>query len=489
MGDTRLMPDDRKRQWLKTTIGVDVPIHPQAPAPAAAGAMQPDCEIVRGKVPGPKHHVLCATHGHILDEKAATIIAADLEEYKRKFPAPPRPHPAPAHHAPPTQTPPTASGPAPTPATAPPATPATPANTPPAGEMPPLATIPVPKLAGDDKAGLVREMSALDTLKPAPDNPDQYLVMLDGKETRVAKSGADAVRAQAEKSLASAIRFVGGTADNAMETYASQEKNNKEQWAVAAAVKLVQKVKTLGAFEDPGDKVKPLVAAARKELGEASAALGAHKFGLAAALVGDAEGKATQALQMVRAWVDGVISGAGTSVTMLQHTRTASFAVVAGLAAVGTGGAAGAVAAAVLPTASDVAGKAIAGEEINWSAAVIDLAMSLLLSKFGGAAEKAVAAQVEAIVAKKLAGRMAEETVKKIAAKVAETAGKQLISKGSELLKLVLNTVIDQYKGKKVTWDELMKAVLAALNNPEAKEAEKIQGLTEKILAATLPKT
>ena len=154
----------------------------------------------------------------------------------------------------------------------------------------------------------------------------------------------------------------------------------------------------------------------------------------------------------------------------------------------GTGGAAGLVAAAVLPTLSDGGGKALAGEQINWAGAVIDMAMSLLLSKFGGAAEKAVAVQVEAFVAKKLAGRFAEATVQKIALKVAETAAKQLISKGSELLKMVLNTVIARLHGKKMTWDDLMKETLKALNNPETSEAEKIQALAEKLLAAEVRK-
>ena len=46
--------------------------------------MAPDCEIVRGKVPGPANHALCGTHGHILDTTARTVIAHDLDEYKRQ---------------------------------------------------------------------------------------------------------------------------------------------------------------------------------------------------------------------------------------------------------------------------------------------------------------------------------------------------------------------------------------------------------------------
>jgi hypothetical protein len=44
--------------------------------------MAPDCEIVHGKVPGPKNHVLCKTHGHIVDTAAKMVIAHSLDEYK-----------------------------------------------------------------------------------------------------------------------------------------------------------------------------------------------------------------------------------------------------------------------------------------------------------------------------------------------------------------------------------------------------------------------
>ena len=318
----------------------------------------------------------------------------------------------------------------------------------PGGAAQPAQTaIHVPPVSGSCKAELVHEMAALDTLKPVEGQPDHYTAVLNGKQVQVDRAGADAVKAAAAKSLTRGISSVGGTAASALELYRTQEANNKDQWAVSAVVSTVQKIKTLGAYKDPGADVKRLVGEARKDHDEAKGALGAGKFGHAAALLADAEGKATQAQRMAQAWVNGAIDGAGTSITVLQHTRTASFAVVSGLAAVGTGGAAGLVAAAVLPTLSDVGGKALAGEQINWAGAVIDMAMSLLLSKFGGAAEKAVAVQVEAFVAKKLAGRFAEATVQKIALKVAETAGKQLISKGSELLKMVLNTVIARLHG------------------------------------------
>jgi hypothetical protein len=51
----------------------------------SGNAMRPDCKVVRGKVPGPVNHVLCGTHGHILDLGSKTIIAGSLDEYKKKY--------------------------------------------------------------------------------------------------------------------------------------------------------------------------------------------------------------------------------------------------------------------------------------------------------------------------------------------------------------------------------------------------------------------
>jgi hypothetical protein len=51
---------------------------------ASSGPMQPDCKPVHGKVPGPPEHLLCQTHGHILDVNSGQIIAASLGEYKNR---------------------------------------------------------------------------------------------------------------------------------------------------------------------------------------------------------------------------------------------------------------------------------------------------------------------------------------------------------------------------------------------------------------------
>src|SRR4051812_1614485 len=97
---------DVQRAWLEDFLGkppatdANPPLHAKTPEPTngqqpAAPAvskppptklpqpMLPDCKIVKGKVPGPANHVLCATHGHVVDTDTKMIIALNLEDYKK----------------------------------------------------------------------------------------------------------------------------------------------------------------------------------------------------------------------------------------------------------------------------------------------------------------------------------------------------------------------------------------------------------------------
>jgi hypothetical protein len=78
-----------------------VALHPpacnkRATVPQAGGAVpligvqkiQPDCRPKPGFVDGPKNHVLCATHGHVMDTKAGIIIAASVKDYDAQHSVP-----------------------------------------------------------------------------------------------------------------------------------------------------------------------------------------------------------------------------------------------------------------------------------------------------------------------------------------------------------------------------------------------------------------
>jgi hypothetical protein len=44
--------------------------------------MTPDCEVVHGKVKGPKNIVFCKTHGHVMDTDLGMVIAHTIEEFE-----------------------------------------------------------------------------------------------------------------------------------------------------------------------------------------------------------------------------------------------------------------------------------------------------------------------------------------------------------------------------------------------------------------------
>jgi hypothetical protein len=62
------------------------PVAPPA-GPDSSGLprpMQADCKVVHNRVPGPENHLLCSTHGHIVDTQSRTIIALDLKDYLKR---------------------------------------------------------------------------------------------------------------------------------------------------------------------------------------------------------------------------------------------------------------------------------------------------------------------------------------------------------------------------------------------------------------------
>jgi hypothetical protein len=47
--------------------------------------MLPDCVAEKGKLQGPANHLLCSTHGHVLDIKAKKVIAYSPADYRKRF--------------------------------------------------------------------------------------------------------------------------------------------------------------------------------------------------------------------------------------------------------------------------------------------------------------------------------------------------------------------------------------------------------------------
>lgn len=83
------MLTEEQKSWIVGALGVDVGAVMGAVKTIAeslpGNAMLPDCKPVKGKVPGPAQHLLCATHGHVIDIKEKKIIAISLEQYKSQM--------------------------------------------------------------------------------------------------------------------------------------------------------------------------------------------------------------------------------------------------------------------------------------------------------------------------------------------------------------------------------------------------------------------
>jgi hypothetical protein len=98
------MPTAEMHDWMSRVLEIPRDILAGAAQAQPGSAMLPDCKPIKGKVPGPAEHLLCATHGHVLDVKAKKIIATTLDQYKSQgLGKPGAAHPAPA--APPAATP------------------------------------------------------------------------------------------------------------------------------------------------------------------------------------------------------------------------------------------------------------------------------------------------------------------------------------------------------------------------------------------------
>ncbi len=112
------MPTKEQESWTSSFLGIDVVAVAGALKTVVqslpGSAMLPDCKPVKGKVPGPAEHLLCATHGHIVDVKQKKIIAISLDQYKlQKMGAAKPVQPAVSGQASPPPGPAAAPGPAP----------------------------------------------------------------------------------------------------------------------------------------------------------------------------------------------------------------------------------------------------------------------------------------------------------------------------------------------------------------------------------------
>ncbi len=352
-----------------------------------------------------------------------------------------------------------------------------------AASAPPPAQIPVPQVAGDSKDAAVKALSPLDTIKASPTQKGMFTIVLNGQPTPVSEAQVSEARAKTRDAMKRNLVAVKIKAEGAMTRYSEQKKVDADQWAVSAAVTALKKVTSLGKFADPGPNLTKEVDAARAALAAASSALDGNAFAKAAAAFADAEAAAAKAEQMAIAYCEGMIDGAGSSITVLERTRDVSAITVSVLATIATAGAAsgaigstttvagvqvGTVAAAnVVATGASIAGSVgmaasqmALGNKVDWGAVAIDAAIQLLLAKFGGAASKGISASV----AKQLATRMAAKRIVELG--IEKLVQGIILQEASVTLHTVAESVYAELRGKDLTWGQFFKTLLERLTDP-----------------------
>jgi hypothetical protein len=443
------MPTAEQDSWLGSTLGIDV----GALAGVAktivqfppGSAMLPDCKPVKGKVPGPAHHLLCETHGHVVDIKQKKIIATSLDEYKSKKlgSAAPAPAAAPAQGA--------ASAPAA-------------ATTPAQG---------VPAGPGTTTAPGAPGQAAPNGAAPAGD-------------TGAVKAGAEIKKVMAlmKDELDSAIFF-----QKQHEELAGGGRLNRAVSWISDAV---------GGADDPGEELSGIISAMLMEQIAGVAAVGSLNVAGAYQHLDAMKAMGKKAERLFKEYTGDTEKGAGRMVTGLGVVSKAGDVATMGLNVVAPG--AGKI-LSVVKNVSVTGSKLAFGEKVNWTEFGVDMAFDLFVGGEGGGLNK-VAEKLAGPLAKKLAPKMAEAlakkwgldaVAKKLGGKVTEAMiEKYIVTEAEEVIKShtkdlvtpIAEHVVESAKDKDITNGQIVDMMIASMSNPSGQFAD---SMLQKMVADFKP--
>ena len=438
------MHTTEQKSWISKFLGSGVDTAIAAVKTVAqslpGSAMLPDCKPVKGKVPGPAQHLLCTTHGHIVDIKEKKIIAINLDQYKsQNMGGAKPPHAAaPAHGAPPAAPAPAAPAPAAaTPTAATQAPPPAPTATP----QPPPASAASP--AAPDPAKALAEMKKLLTLMQLEADDIANVLAL---HEDLAGGGK----------LNRAISWISDTA---------------------------------GGADDPGDDLAEISTKITMERVLGLAAATKLDFTTAQQHLDTMKSLNDKAHRLWQKYTGDTIKGAERTVTGLEVVSKAGDVATMGLNVVapGTG--------KILSVAKNVSvtgSKLAFNEKVNWTEFTVDMAFDLFVGGKNSQLEKA-AQKVAGPLAKKLAPKVVEAIAKKLGGKVAQEAVVEYIEHAAEeLIKTRLKAVVtpvaehvvESAKDKDITHGQVVDMMLNSVTDPSGQFAKQ---LADKLAADLQP--
>jgi len=362
--------------------------------------------------------------------------------------------------------------------------------------------IKMPSVSGDSKAALVASMQALDSISRADKANGLYTITINGQPQQITEQQVNDLRTKTQASIKHSVSEVQNRASSALSRYQAQKDVDDDHPIISRVVKFVEKVKTLGSFEDPGDDLGNQCTIASIQSTIAISNAYGLRFVDAANALADAEAASYKAAGLARAYCDGIQDGGSLSVKILEATRDTAFAVDAALAIVVTGGAASgavgatttafgaevatvttanaiATAAPIMATVGNATARASLGEKVDWGATALDVGLQLFLAKFGGKAAEGIGGAVT----KRLTSSMAADGIARIG--VSKIVNSLILQEGSATLQVVTQTVYAKLRGKDITKEQFFDSLVDALSDPQGLAVAAVLGsLDAKITAS-----
>jgi hypothetical protein len=324
-------------------------------------------------------------------------------------------------------------------------------------------------------------MSAIDGIRPVPNVSGIFSLTYNGEIFEVSDAQREIIREGARKSLKRAVSQGLDRASGASAAYWDLERTNAEYLLTSSAVKVWREIWSLGSFNNPREAVEVSVNQISKATHEAGIALRAgDQFAVALDHAAEVDRLSFQLESLSSAYRRELIEGGESIAAVLTFVRNASFATVAVLGIVISGGAAlglapGAIGTGVggltigqTVTAVSVGAPIIArfgeagvklanGEEVDWRRLAFDTGRDILLAKLGGRISSGIGGK---LAARPEANSLLRQGLTRLATGAASSAEEVAFSQALEQTYRRLN-------GQEVSVDQALSALGESLSSPE----------------------
>lgn len=324
-------------------------------------------------------------------------------------------------------------------------------------------------------------MHSIDNIVPSQYATGMYLFRYSGAEFSLSEEGRVEVIAKSRRELKKAIGKSLDRSAGALGRFREQEKINDEFLVTSSAVKAWKWISTFGSFENPSESVYRTHDQSMVAVNRAQAALTAeNQFSVALAHIADADHASQRTHLLVKAYVDGLIEGGESLVTVLTHTRDAAFLTAAAIGVIVTGGAAlglsssvvgsgigglsvaktvtvVTVGAPILARAGETGIRLANGEKIDWKRLAFDTGRDVLLAKIGG--------KLSASLGSKLAGNSGAQSL--LREGLARLASGAAAHAESAAFSQALEQTYRAFNGQDVSAEQFMDGLSKQLASPE----------------------